>query len=153
MMRSLKIGVAATIALSAVAAVAATPAQQSAVNARKANYKEIGGIFKSINDEIKSGSPDLNTVRPLARNLAQRASRSSQHFVAGSGPSSGLPTRAKALIWKEKASFDRIQQQMISSANALNVAAAAGDVSRMTAARDALGATCKSCHDRYREAS
>lgn len=153
MMKRLKLGGAAIVALSAVAAVAATPAQQSAVNARKANYKEIGGIFKSINDEIKSGSPDMNTVRPLARNLALRASRSPQHFVAGSGPSSGLPTRAKELIWKERASFDRLQQQMISSAKTLNAAAAAGDVSRMAAARDALGATCKSCHDRYREQS
>lgn len=153
MINNWKIGATGLAAVWAFAAVAATPAQQSAVSARKANYKEIGATFKAINDEIRSGSPDMNTVRPLARTLAARASRSAQHFVPGSGPSSGLPTRAKALIWTEQANFGRIQQQMISAANALNVSAAAGNVAGLTAARNALGATCKSCHDRYREES
>jgi cytochrome c556 len=39
---------------------------------------------------------------------------------------------------------------MVSAANALNAAAAKGDVAGLTAARTTLGGICKSCHDRFR---
>ena len=138
---------------SSVAAAAAAPVITTAIAARKANYKEIGGAFKTINDEIKSGAPDMNTVRPLARDIATRAALQLKYFPKGSGPESGIRTRAKAAIWKDLAGFTKLQKDMVTAANALNGAAAAGNVAAMTAARTALGATCKSCHDRFREES
>ena len=134
-----------------VAAAAATPAITAAVNARKANYKEIGGAFKAVNDEIKSGAPHWGTVRPLAKELAARSVQQVKYFPRGSGPESGLKTRAKAVIWNEQAQFVKIQRDMVAAANALQAAADKGDVAALTAARTSLGATCKACHDRYRE--
>lgn len=142
---------AAAFLLTSVAATAASPAIVSAIAARKANYKEIGGAFKTINDEIKSGSPDMNTIKPLARDIATRSALQLKHFPKGSGPESKQKTRAKALIWKEFAAFSKLQKDMVTAANALNTAAASGNVGAMTTARNALGGTCKSCHDRYRE--
>jgi cytochrome c556 len=134
----------------AYSAYAASPAATAAVNARKANYKEIGGAFKTINDEVKSGAPDMNSVRPLARDLAGRAALQLRNFPRGSGPESGLKTRAKPEIWSDNATFVKLQNDMVSAANALNAAAAKGDVAGLTAARTTLGGICKSCHDRFR---
>lgn len=133
------------------AAVAASPAITAAVKARKANYKEIGGAFKTINDEIKSGAPDMNTVRPLARDLAARSLQQLKYFPRGSGPESGLKTRAKAVIWSDSTAFVKLQKNMVVSANALNAAAIKGNVAAITSARTVLGANCKACHDRFRE--
>jgi len=141
----------AVIVLTAGAAIAA-PAASGLIGARKANFKEIGGAFKAINDEIKSGAPDLNAVRSASRELSTRATASLKYFPKGSGPQAGVKTRAKAAIWAQGADFAALQKQFVGQANALNAAAASGNVPGMTAARNALGATCKSCHDKFREA-
>lgn len=133
------------------ALAAASPAITAAVAARKANYKEIGGAFKTVNDEIRSGAPDWNTVRPAARDIAARAALQIKYFPNGSGPESGAKTRAKAAIWKDFATFSKLQKDMITAANSLNSAATARNGPALTAARDALGATCKSCHAKFRE--
>lgn len=150
---SLRAGTAAVLAalLGTAALAAASPAITAAIAARKANYKEIGGAFKTINDEIKSGSPDFNSVRPLARDIAARSALQLKHFPKGSGPESGVKTRAKPAIWKDYASFSKLQKDMVASANTLSAAATARDVAALSKARTALGATCKSCHDKFRE--
>lgn len=151
------ISASATFALAIGAAVVLpVAAQQSGGNfaaARQANYKEIGGAFKTINDELRSGSPDMNSLRPAAKDIAQRAAISVKQFPKGSGPRPGVRTRAKAVIWKNFADFSKTQTEMVAAANALNAAAGSRDVAAMRAARDRLGATCKSCHDKYRETS
>jgi cytochrome c556 len=133
------------------AASAPSPAVEAAVATRKANYKEIGGAFKTINDEIKSGAPDFNTVRPLARDIAARSASTLRFFPRGSGPESGLKTRAKAEIWAKQADFIKLQKDMIAAANALNTAAASGNATAMASNTKALGGACKACHDRFRE--
>ena len=57
---------AVVIALGSYGALAAAPNIVAAIKARQANYKEIGGSFKAINDELKSDSPDMNSVRMAA---------------------------------------------------------------------------------------
>lgn len=133
-------------------AEAAAPNVIAAVNARKANYKEIGGAFKTINDEIKTGSPDFNTIRPLAKDIFTRASGQLKYFPQGSGPQAGVKTRAKAAIWTDLAGFRQAQGDMVAAAGALQDATNRGDVAVLTAARTKLGAACKNCHDKYREA-
>ncbi|WP_218017112.1 c-type cytochrome [Sphingobium herbicidovorans] len=136
--------------MASYAAYAASPAITDAVKSRQGSYKEIGGAFKSINDEIKSGAPDMNSVRPLARDIAARAALMPKFFPKGSGPESGLKTRAKSEIWKDNATFVKLQGEMITHARALNAAATSGNAAGLSAARTALGNTCKSCHDRFR---
>lgn len=142
---------AVALAISSVAFAAASPAVTSAISARKANFKEIGGAFKSINDEVKSGAPDMRIIRPLARDIAARAALQLKFFPKGSGPESAVKTRAKGAIWKDFATFTKLQKDMMIAANALNTAAAAGNVAAFDSARNSLGATCKSCHEKFRE--
>jgi len=129
----------------------AAPAASGVIAARKANFKEIGGAFKAVNDEIKSGAPDMNAVRSATRELSTRAAASLKHFPKGSGPQAGVKTRAKAAIWAKGPEFAALQKQFAAQANTLNAAAMSGNVAGLTAARTALGATCKSCHDKFRE--
>jgi len=121
------------------------------IKARQANYKEIGGSFKAINDELKSDSPDLNSIKSAARDVADRSVQTLKYFPRGSGPESGVVTRAKADIWANPADFSRIQNDMIAAAKMLNIAAAAGDIAGIQKARASLGATCKACHDKNRQ--
>lgn len=142
------------------AAVLGTPAAgkqgaqgAAAAAARKGNFREIGGAFKTINDELRTGAPDMNAVRPAARDLAQRAQLTLGQFPRSSAPGPSLQTRAKADIWANQAAFVKLQNEMIAAAKALDAAASRGDVAAMKGARDTLGGTCKSCHDRFREPS
>lgn len=147
------LGLACLTLVTAVIAAPAVGQQQSgaaAAAARKANYKEIGGAFKTINDELRGGSPDMNSLRPAARDIAQRAQITLRQFPRNSAPGAGIKTRAKPEIWSSQAAFVKIQNDMVAAAKALDAAAAGNNISAMKSARDTLGATCKSCHDRFR---
>ena len=150
-MRPIQIAVAAMSIATALSAIAATAEISDAIKSRRANYKEIGGAFKTLNDEIKSGAPSIDTIQPLARDLLKRGSMQMNFFPAGSGPESGEKTRAKAAVWSEQRDFRRIHEDFIESAQKLNQAIDAGDLAAITSAQKSLGATCKSCHERYRE--
>jgi cytochrome c556 len=139
------------IAMQHVAAIAATAEISEAIKSRKANYKEIGGAFKTLNDEIKTGAPSIDTIQPLAKDLLKRGSMQMNFFPAGSGPESGEKTRAKAAIWSEQKDFNRIHDDFIRSAQTLDQAIDSGNLTAISAAQKSLGATCKSCHERYRE--
>jgi cytochrome c556 len=132
-------------------AMAATTEISEAVKSRKANYKEIGGAFKTLNDEIKTGAPSMDTIQPLAKDLLKRGSMQMGFFPIGSGPDNGEKTRAKAAIWSEQENFRRIHEDFIQSAQKLDQAIDAGDLAAIASAQKTLGSTCKSCHDRYRE--
>ncbi|SNS30752.1 Cytochrome c556 [Sphingomonas laterariae] len=141
----------AAAAVFATPVTAAAPTIAAAVKARKANYKEIGGAFKTINDEVKTGSPDIATIRPLARDIANRAAGQMKWFPKGSGPESGEKTRAKATIWTDMAGFNRAHTGFVTAANNLNTAIASGNAGQIAQAQKVLGNSCKTCHDRYRE--
>lgn len=149
---SITTAAAAILSLSgATFAYAASPAIVSMIKARQANFKEIGGDFKAVNDEIKSGSPNLASVRSAARDLSTRAAGQAKYFAKGSGPESGEKTRALPAIWTDAAGFAQLNANFVKAAAALNAAAQSGDVGQLTAARSALGGTCKSCHEKYRQ--
>lgn len=131
--------------------VTASPEAIQAIEARKVNYKEIGGAFKTIADEIKSGAPDMNTVRPMAQEIRTRAADQLNYFPAGSGPESGEKTRAKAQVWSNRAEFTASHERFVAAADQLVAVAAASDLSALAVRYKALGAACKDCHDRFRE--
>jgi len=132
------------------AAVAAAPAVIAAIHARQASFKEMGGDFKAISDEIKSGSPDWPAVRRSAHDLSARAPGQERLFVRGSGAEAGVRTRALPLIWADPAGFARANADLVRAAAVLDAAAQRGDLAGLINARAMAGATCKGCHDKYR---
>ena len=153
-MKTIVTGLAAaglSLACASLVTAAPPPAPAKVIALRKGNFKEIGASFKAINDELKSGSPDMAMVRPAARDVATRARVAANLFPRGTGPEAGVPTRARPAIWTQSTEFVQLQRNMIAAANALDAVAAAGNVAALPGAVRAVGMTCKSCHDKFRE--
>ncbi len=142
-----------TAALALLVAPVAALAQATgvkAIEARQANFKALARAFKTINDELKGARPSVDVLRRAAAELSVAAQRIPGGFPAGSGPETGAKTEALAAIWTNRAGFTEAANRNIAAARALEAAAASGDLARIRAATDAVGPTCKGCHDSFR---
>lgn len=129
----------------------ASPEIVQAIKARKANYKEIGGAFKTVGDELKSSAPDVNSLGPALQEIVSRSNDQLQYFPTGSGPESHEKTRAKADIWANFEAFSKSQDGFVVKAKALAQAQASGaDAAALAGQYRELGEACKGCHDRFR---
>ena len=139
------------------AAVAAAPAlSQSAgvadaIKARHGHFHDMGSDFKAMGDQLKSASPDLNVVKTSAAKVKDQAAQLPTWFPPGTGPESGLKTRAKAEIWKDPQGFSaaahKFQDQTIKLAA---LTQSSTDLGAIRAEYKATGETCGACHDKYR---
>ena len=68
----------------------------------------------------------------------------------GEGTDKG-DTKAKPEIWKERAKFDAAADKMQAEMSKLSAASKTGNLDAIKAAFQATGATCKACHDDFRQ--
>ncbi|MDM0077554.1 cytochrome c [Variovorax sp. J2P1-59] len=68
---------------------------------------------------------------------------------AGFGPGTE-GGKAKPEIWKEQAKFKELSERLMADTDKLLVAAKAGNLDALKTAMGALGETCKTCHDTFR---
>jgi cytochrome c556 len=127
---------------------AASPAD--VVIARQNNFKQLGRAQKSIADELKTSSPNLNTIRTSANALANLAPQLSRWFPARSGRESGARTGALPAIWQQPGRFNQSAIQLTTAARGLQRAAVGGNALQIRAALVAVGGACKSCHDEFK---
>jgi cytochrome c556 len=59
-------------------------------------------------------------------------------------------TKAKPEIWKDKAKFDKLAQEVQAETPKLVAAANSGDVAQLRTAIGAVGKVCNNCHDEFR---
>jgi cytochrome c556 len=149
--KKLVLASAAIAALCGVA-YAQRPASNAAatIQARQANYKQFGAALKGINDQLRSGSPDVAQIRPRAAFLAERSVLLLRWFPRGTGPEAGVRTRAKPEIWSNHAGFQRAGAAFVVAARTLNRAVQSGDIAQIRAAMPALTRSCGGCHDNFR---
>ncbi len=136
---------AASIATAALALDAA-----ATIKARHDFFHSLGGAYKTVNDQLKSPTPDLAAVRVATAQIATLAPQLPAQFPAGTGPESGVKTGAKPEIWSNAADFKTKADGLATAAVALNKAAAGTDVAAITTASKGLGDACKNCHTTYR---
>lgn len=150
-MRNLVLGFTAIACLTAVAA-AQTPARTPAelIRNRQAGYKQMLASFRVLFDQSKAGEPSVEAIRTHAANVARIAPNVGGWFPPGTGPETGVPTRAKAEIWANQADFRQRSAALVVAARQVEAAARAGNVEAFRAAFPALRQTCSDCHDRYR---
>lgn len=117
------------------------------IEARQAGLKAVGKAFKTINDNLKSGEPDMAAIQLAAASVPAETAGMEDWFPEGSGPASGVKTDALPVIWETRADFDAKVADFQAAATRL---AAAGDIAAITEAFAATGATCKACHETYR---
>ncbi len=121
------------------------------IPARQAGMKQIGQNFKTINDQLRSGSADIAVVRARARQLAVLAARTPSWFPSGTGPDAGVKTAAKAEIWTRSAEFGAKAVAFTAATRALATAASKSrDASSLAPQIRAVGGACKACHTGYK---
>ncbi|MEL6829963.1 MAG: cytochrome c [Pseudomonadota bacterium] len=120
------------------------------IEARQDGFKAIGAEFKTINDQLRSGSPDIAAIQAAATKLPEVSAGIADWFPQGTGPESGVETEALAIIWDEPEDYAAKVNDFKAAIEALEIAAQTGEVESVQAAAQATGGTCKACHDKYR---
>lgn len=120
------------------------------VKTRQDGLKAMGQAFKTVSDQLKSGSPDMAQIREAAQKISDTSKEMYSWFPAGSGPESGVKTEAKADIWERPDDFKAKQDALAEQAAAFLEAANSGDGEQVGAQAKLLGQACGSCHHDFR---
>lgn len=139
---------AAILAASFGAATAFDMAQ--AINARSQHFKAMGRAAKTVQDELKSPSPNPAIVQAQAQVIAQFAQQLPTWFPRGSGPESGVKTDAKPEIWSQPAKFQQAAATFADRTRQFEALSAKGLGPQTRGAAAQVGRTCKACHDDFR---
>ncbi|WP_162527151.1 c-type cytochrome [Sphingomonas solaris] len=137
--------------LASVGASVQAAAPETIIQARKAKYREIGKAFKSINDEVKKSAPDRGLIGSSASLIAGNLRQVGSLFPAGSGPSSGVRTKALPTIWTKWPEFARLNAAATGEAGKLVLASRGADVAAIAAQARSLGKACQACHQQFRD--
>ena len=116
----------------------------TAIAARKAAMKANGAATGALRGAATATDPAALTGagKTIQANLATFAA----NLPKGSGPESGIPTRAKAEIWTDAAGFAAALDAAKAAAGTL---ANAPDLASAQAAAGAVGRSCGGCHSKY----
>ena len=147
-----------TLAISAAVAVTtllALPAHaqfaksEEAVKYRQGSLFVIGQHFGRIGAMVNGKLPfDAKAAQENADIVAAMAALPWTGF--GPGTDKGHDTKAKPEIWKEQAEFKDLADKMQAETVKLAAAAKTGDLDKLKAACGPAAASCKACHDDFR---
>lgn len=116
---------------------------------RHEHMEAFGDEAKKVGNQLKSSSPDVAAIQQSAAMIAELAPKLQSWFPAGTGPDVGK-TRAKPEIWQKAEDFTLKAHDFEQAAQQFDVAAKSGDLGQIRTTFDALGKTCKACHELYR---
>ncbi len=120
------------------------------IRMRQANYKQMGGAVKAINDQLASDAPAIAEIRRHSATITRHARNVLTWFPRGAGAEAGVRTRAKAEIWSDPRGFRVAGANLLVAARGLDAAARRGDVEGVRTALPTLRRACAGCHDRFR---
>ena len=123
---------------------------EGTIKARQAHMREINAASKAISDQLQAPAPDLAAIRAAAKTLKDMGQAMPGWFPAGSGPESGVKTRAKPEIWTNAADFAADVTSFKAAGAKLSDVAGGGDIAAIKAQMGATGLACGACHFAYR---
>ncbi|PWR23418.1 c-type cytochrome [Zavarzinia compransoris] len=137
------VALALTLGLSGAALAAGA---EALVEQREAGMKQAGGALKALGAAAKAGAVTPADVEK-AQGLADFATALPTLFPEGS-----ITDKSRALpeIWTDKAGWDAKVKVFADAADAILVAAKAGDVAGLRAGVGAAGDSCGACHKAFR---
>ena len=118
---------------------------------RHENFERIGDAFKSVTDELKKASPDLAVIRTGAATINGLAPQVATWFPAGSGPDDGIKTDALQTVWTKPEEFKQAAARFTDASAQFTALTQADDLAAIGKGAQDLGASCKNCHDSFRE--
>ena len=116
---------------------------------REEHMEALGDATKKIGNELKGSAPDVAAIQQSAAKIADLAPNLQSWFAPGTAVGVGK-SRAKAEIWEKSEDFALKSQDFERAAQEFKVAADRGDLTRIRTTFEALGKSCKACHDLYR---
>ncbi|MCB1691884.1 MAG: cytochrome c [Pseudomonadales bacterium] len=114
---------------------------------RQAVMKAVGGHMASMG-AILRGRTHLGDLDVHANAMAELAQIVPTVFPEGSGDGK---TEALPAIWEKADDFKKHVDEYVKAANDMADAANSGEMGRIGPAIQALGQSCKGCHDNFRE--
>ncbi|WP_395336748.1 cytochrome c [Novosphingobium sp. BL-8H] len=144
----LRIFAAVLVGVAALSPLSAAPVD--AVRMRVAGFRDLGASFKSLNDALRRGDANPAAMAQATRRIRELSRAQYAWFPKGSGPASGTKTAARPEIWTDPAKFKSAQDAFAAQALALDTAASSADKTNIQSQARRLGATCKACHDSFR---
>lgn len=129
---------------------ASTAAPETVIETRQQGFKKMGAAMKAIVDQLKTDAPDRARMTAAALAIGAGAEHVSGWFPTGTDADSGLDTDALPYIWKDRARFDSLAQQLVAESKALNSTMAGGDLATLKAQVKTVGAVCGNCHRSFR---
>lgn len=119
------------------------------ITARQTGFKNMAAAFGDVKKVLDAGG-DTTTVAAKAQEVADWSRKVPAAFPAGSGPESGVKTRALPAIWANKGEFEFLNANFGREADKLVAALKSGDKVASLAAFQATGGACGACHRPYR---
>lgn len=144
------IALAATLAALAAPASAQFAKPEDAIKYRQSALTVMGAHFGRIGAMTSGRVPfDAKVAADNADIVATMAKLPWAGF--GPGTEKGGNTKAKPEIWTEQAKFLEYSDKLVLETTKLAAAAKTGNLDSVKTAFAATGATCKTCHDAYRD--
>lgn len=141
---------AGILTLSAGLGVAFAAAPAEVIKARQDQMKALGAEFRVINEALKNSAPDAAAIAVAGKKIAEQIKGTAAFYPAGSGPESGVKTRALAEIWAQPDVYRKAADASVAEAGRFEKTAAGGDLAAIRSGFKALTDSCVSCHDKFR---
>jgi cytochrome c556 len=121
------------------------------IKGRQSNYRDIGGAYREINEELKKNAPMKFLLDQYAAQMLDLANDQENWFPKGTGPDSGADTNAKAEIWADPADFKKFSAELKVEAKKLAEIAGGGDKAAIGTQLKATSVSCQGCHAKYKK--
>lgn len=123
---------------------------ESIVKARQANFKKIGASMKALGEEVKGGTADSDRAKAAIATIVELTADIPEWFPEGSGPVSGVKTKALPVIWEKWSDFEAIAKQINVDASLVKTRIDAGSVDNINGPLRRVASSCKTCHETFK---
>lgn len=151
-----KLGLAAMCSVAAISVGIAqngpqTPEQkaQSVVKVRQSLFEVQNFAFQQIVGMLKGAPFNAQEVETAAKRIQMTSSMIPDVFKVDTSKSN-VPTKARDVIWTNKADFEMKAQALNMQAQNLEMVAMSGDRSATLKAIGMTGKACGNCHDQFK---
>jgi cytochrome c556 len=138
--------VSGALVATAISGLVAVALAADVIKERQEIMKTHGDALRTVAAMVQKRAPfDQAVVKTIGEELAESLARVKEMFPEGSDKGE-TETWAKPEIWQNKEAFDQGFDQAIEAAKKL---AAVEQEAELLPALNAVGTTCKNCHDRF----
>ncbi len=116
--------------------------------ARTTAFKTMMPEYSSMGKMVKGDETyDVEKFKAAAATFSENARKPFEHFASDpQGNGDALPA-----IWEKPAEFDAEREKFLAAVDDLNAKAQTGNLEEIKVAYGNVGASCKSCHDAFRQ--